>query len=368
MNTRQLSMALVTFVLCAGGTSSLAMAPTTFNPPDDEHTTKTTEKTTEAKETSKESTKDAKEAKDTKETTPATSTTKKTKKSETKTDSADKPASGEGKSESKAEGKGEAKSEGKGEKAKAEKTEGKGEKAEAKSEGESKTEGAMTADKALAMLQEGNARWVSGTPNNPASEPSRRAILAEQGQKPVATVLTCSDSRMPVERIFDRGVGDVFVVRVAGNVGGVDETGSIEYGVGHLKTPLLVVMGHTKCGAVAAAASGAAVHGKVQDLVSHINPAVDRAKRNNPGVAEKDSPAIAVRENVWQSIYDLMKNSPEIREAVASKEVKVVGAVCDISNGKVEWLGEHPWQSEILEAMNQKAPGATHAEATEEKH
>lgn len=349
MKTRQLSLALAVFVLCAGGTSSVALAPQAMaNPPEDDHAA--AKHAEPPKESSKE---------------PAKKTTKKAEakaegkgegkaetKGESKGESKSEPSEKASKSESKAEGKGEAKSE--------EKAEPKGEAGEAKVE--------MTAEKALALLQEGNVRWVAGTPNNPASEPSRRALLAEQGQKPVATVLTCSDSRMPVERIFDRGVGEVFVVRVAGNVGGVDETGTIEYGVGHLKTPLLVVMGHTKCGAVAAAASGATLHGKVAELVAHISPAVERAKRNNPGFNEKDLPALAVRENVWQSIYDLMKNSGEIREAVAKKEVKVVGAVCDISTGKVEWLGEHPWQSEILDALNHQAAGPVHAEAVEEKH
>ena len=115
----------------------------------------------------------------------------------------------------------------------------------------------MTGDAALKMLQEGNQRWVMDKDENPNTDPSRRAMLAEKGQKPFVTILTCADSRLPVERIFDRGVGEVFVVRVAGNVAGTSETGTIEYAVGHIKTPLLVVMGHTKCGAVAAAASGA---------------------------------------------------------------------------------------------------------------
>ena len=120
-----------------------------------------------------------------------------------------------------------------------------------------------TADEALALLTQGNQRWVDGTTTNPSTDAERREALAENGQHPFVTILTCADSRIPVERVFDRGVGELFVVRVAGNVAGSSETGTIEYGVGHLKTRLLVVMGHTKCGAVAAACSGAELHGHV---------------------------------------------------------------------------------------------------------
>ncbi|MFZ4576372.1 MAG: carbonic anhydrase, partial [Phycisphaerales bacterium] len=165
------------------------------------------------------------------------------------------------------------------------------------------------------------------------------------------TVLTCADSRLPVERIFDRGVGDVFVVRVAGNVAGDSETGTIEYGVEHLNTPLLVVMGHTKCGAVAAAASGAQLHGKLAGLIDHIGPAVERARKNNPAADDAQIAQLAITENVWQTVYDLYKSSPEVLEKVENGELKVVGALCDISTGKVEWLGEHPWQSELLTAL-----------------
>ncbi len=223
------------------------------------------------------------------------------------------------------------------------------------------TDGTVTADQALALLSEGNARWVSNSPLSPNTESSRRAEVAENGQKPFVTVLTCADSRLPVERVFDRGVGDVFVVRVAGNVAGGSETGTIEYGVGHLKTPLLIVMGHTKCGAVAAAASGAEVHGHIAELVSQITPAVDRAKRANPSLAGNELAAASVKENVWQTVFQLFKTSPEFLEAVQGGKVKVVGAVCDISTGKVEWMGEHPWQSELIAAFAPKGGNAARA-------
>lgn len=210
----------------------------------------------------------------------------------------------------------------------------------------------VDADGAIKLLMEGNERWVNGKAVSPNSTTERRQQTADQGQKPFVTVLTCADSRLPVERLFDRGVGDVFVIRVAGNVAGDSEVGTIEYGVGHLKTPLLVVMGHTKCGAVGAAASNAEVHGKIAGLVEHISPAVDRARKANPNATPEQIAAIAVKENVWQTIFDLMKSSPELREEAAHGKVRVIGAICDITTDKVEWLGEHPWQSELISALN----------------
>lgn len=221
--------------------------------------------------------------------------------------------------------------------------------------------GPGSADDALSVLQAGNARWVADKCENPNDEVSRRAQLAAEGQKPIATIITCADSRLPVERIFDRGVGELFVIRVAGNVAGDSETGTIEYGVEHLHTPLVVVMGHTKCGAVAAATGKELPHGKLGTLVSRITPAVERARKGMSGVDEAQLAAAAVRENVWQTIYDLMKNSPDIRTAAKNGEIQVVGAVCDIATGRVDWIGEHPWQTEILAALDRPATATEQA-------
>lgn len=221
-----------------------------------------------------------------------------------------------------------------------------------------------TPDAALKLLQDGNQRWVTSQTTDPNTESARRAMLADKGQNPFAIVLTCADSRLPVERLFDRGTGDLFVIRVAGNVAGTSETGTIQYGVGHLKSPLLVVMGHTKCGAVAAASTNAEVHGKLADLLGNISPAVDRARRNNPEAEGAQLTAAAIKENVWQTVFDLIKYSPEVRSAIGSGELKIVGAVCDISNGKVDWMGEHPWQAELVAAMNAKADKTAQASGT----
>src|SRR6266700_2996350 len=102
-------------------------------------------------------------------------------------------------------------------------------------------------DASLMLLSEGNARFVAGQTQHPHQNDERRRSAVAQGQEPFATILACADAREPVELIFDRGVGDLFVVRVAGNVAGDHELGSVEYGVGALNTPLLVVLGHSKC-------------------------------------------------------------------------------------------------------------------------
>ena len=220
---------------------------------------------------------------------------------------------------------------------------------------------AMDPDAALKLLQEGNERWVSGKFENPNTNSERRTQQATDGQSPFVTVLTCADSRLPVERVFDRGVGEVFVIRVAGNVAGPHEAGTIEYGAGHLNSRLLVVMGHSKCGAVAAACSGAKIEGNVGSLVENIKPAVDRAKSNTNAEGAALTSA-AIRENVWQSVFDLLRTSPDLCKMVKAGQVKIVGAVCDVSNGKVEWMGEHPWQDALVQAFTGRDTATANAE------
>jgi len=222
---------------------------------------------------------------------------------------------------------------------------------------------AMEPDAALKLLQEGNERWVSGKFENPNTNSERRTQQATDGQTPFVTVLTCADSRLPVERVFDRGVGEVFVIRVAGNVAGPHEAGTIEYGAGHLNSRLLVVMGHSKCGAVAAACSGAKIEGNVGALVENIKPAVDRAKTNTNAEGAALT-AAAIKENVWQSVFDLLRTSPELCKMVKSGHVKVVGAVCDVATGKVEWMGEHPWQDALVQAFMGRDTATASAESS----
>jgi len=200
----------------------------------------------------------------------------------------------------------------------------------------------------LALLQEGNARYVAGTLKRPNTDAAQRLATANEAQEPFATVLACSDSRVPVELIFDRGIGEIFTVRVAGNVAHTDEIATIEYGVGHLNTPLVVVMGHTHCGAVTAVVQGAELDGLLPQLVESITPAVECARKEGG-----DEAAIiknALKANVWQSISDLLRGSALVRKQIENGGVSVVGAIYDLETGRVEWLGEHPDQKSILGA------------------
>jgi carbonic anhydrase len=200
----------------------------------------------------------------------------------------------------------------------------------------------VTPDEAIHCLQEGNLRFSQGTSLHPNSDSARRTDTAIAGQHPSATILSCSDSRVPLEIVFDQGIGDVFAVRVAGNVCGVDETGTIEYGVGHLGTPLLIVLGHTQCGAVTAAATGGELHGSIKSVVGRIIPAVLKAQTAHPDLHGRDLVPAATEANVWQSIDDLTQNSPLIRQKVQSGELKVIGAIYDVRSGQVKWLGKRP--------------------------
>lgn len=205
-----------------------------------------------------------------------------------------------------------------------------------------------TSQDAQARLLSGQARYLAGAPTHPNQDSARRTELAA-GQTPFATVLTCSDSRVSPEILFDQGLGDLFVVRVAGNVAKTDELGSIEYGAGHLGTPLLVVLGHSSCGAVKAVAEAAEVHGNIPQLVDTIVPAVEKAKAANPGLAGAALIAKAVEANVWQSIDNIFENSATVRDLVKAGKLKVVGAVYDLATGAVQWQGEHPDQARLLD-------------------
>jgi len=200
---------------------------------------------------------------------------------------------------------------------------------------------------ALDLLKKGNDRFVSGTSLHPntGSERLIQAAKEDQGDHAFATVITCSDSRVPVELLFDTGVMDTFVIRVAGNVVDVDEAGSIEYGLAHVKTPVLVVLGHTQCGAVTAVThaihgTGHALERNIPQLVDNIEPAVRSAMAAHPELHGDAIIPAAVEQNVWQGIEDLLMISPASRQLLKDGAVKIVGAVYDVGSGKVDWLPE----------------------------
>ncbi|GFM35842.1 carbonic anhydrase [Desulfovibrio psychrotolerans] len=208
------------------------------------------------------------------------------------------------------------------------------------------TKDKRTPELSLKLLKEGNERFAKGDAEHPRTDAKRleQAGKESQGDHAFATVLSCSDSRVPVERIFDAGVMDIFVVRVAGNVVQGNEAGSIEYGLSHVNTPLLVVLGHTQCGAVTAVTEAVEGHGhelerNIPGLVASIVPAVERTKKHT-GLSGKALVPQATEQNVWQSITDLFMRSPSTRELVRSGKVKVVGAMYEVETGRVQWLKE----------------------------
>jgi len=198
-----------------------------------------------------------------------------------------------------------------------------------------------TADQALARLQAGNARFVSGQMTHPHQTPGRRNELI-RSQQPFATVLTCSDSRVPPEILFDQGLGDIFVIRNAGNIADEIVLGSIEYAAAHLHTPLILVLGHAKCGAVAATASGAQLDGHLPAIAAAIQPAVVKAK-TMPG----DLVDNAVRENAKLVAKQIETSMPILAPLVAAGTLKVLPARYDFATGKVDVLpmtpGGTPW-------------------------
>jgi len=197
----------------------------------------------------------------------------------------------------------------------------------------------------LQMLKDGNERFSAGTSTYPHGDPARIGLAdtSDQGNYAYATVLSCSDSRVPVELIFDAGIMDLFVVRVAGNVCDTDEIGSIEYGLAHVKTPVLVVLGHTRCGAVTAVSQAMGGHGdklerNIPPLVDTIVPAVKRAMEQHQDLHGDAIVPFAIEENVWQAVEDLFMNSPAVRDLHKSGKVLVTGAIYDLATGKVSWL------------------------------
>ena len=198
---------------------------------------------------------------------------------------------------------------------------------------------AIKPDEALKLLNEGNTRFVEMKLRHPNETIEQRENTAVIGQAPFAAVLACSDSRVPVEAIFDRGIGDIFVVRVAGNiVMDNDVIGSIEYAVEHLHTPLLVIMGHTGCGAVKAAVDDSAVEGKIRDIQKHIRPVAVKTKKEHPDLSGADLVNAVAKNNMLQAKKDLLSLSHEVKKMVNEGKLKILTAVYDIKTGKVEWI------------------------------
>ena len=188
---------------------------------------------------------------------------------------------------------------------------------------------------AISKLKEGNGRYTSGSLQHPGQTTERRTELAKT-QHPFATIISCSDSRVPPEIVFDQGLGDLFIVRVAGNVINDEGLGSIEYSVDHLGTRLILVLGHQSCGAVQAAKETIAAKGKapghIESLVTAIKPAVE--------ATAKDDLETTVKANVKNVVKALRSSTPILKAKVDSGEIQVIGGYYSLDTGAVTFLDQ----------------------------
>ena len=196
------------------------------------------------------------------------------------------------------------------------------------------TQFALTPQSALEMLKDGNKRFLD---NNKADRDLHQQVKdTTTGQFPLAVVLSCIDSRVPVEIVFDQGIGDVFSARLAGNVINEDVLGSMEYSCKVAGSKVVLVLGHTKCGAVTAACKHTEL-GNVTALLSKIMPAVDALVKPDAELTSEIIEEVVVL-NVKNGIDQIRKDSPILKEMEDNGEITIVGGVYDISNGQVEFL------------------------------
>jgi carbonic anhydrase len=196
----------------------------------------------------------------------------------------------------------------------------------------------ISPDDAMKMLLNGNKRFASSQPQHPHQSIDQRIKTAKQGQKPFATILSCSDSRVPLEIIFDAGIGDIFVIRNAGNVVEKVALGSIEYSIEHLGSKLIVVLGHTKCGAVTAVVNKDQVGGNMTGFTDKIKPAVAKTRADHKDLAGEALILESTKANVRKSIEDIIRSSRDVSELVKTGKIKIVGAIYDVEKGTITKL------------------------------
>jgi carbonic anhydrase len=209
----------------------------------------------------------------------------------------------------------------------------------------------VSPDEAWKILAKGNERFARGMALKPHQDAERRRGLST-GQHPYAAVVGCSDSRLTPETIFDAGLGDLYVVRDAGNsVQGTLQVASVEYAVKELGANLILVLGHAGCDAVKDAVRGVEKdeHSSIDEAAALLKAPVDEAKDKVGGLKGDALVDEAIERNVLFQIKELLKTSPVIAAKVDKGEVKLIGGVYDMDNGLVRWLGEHPSQEQVLE-------------------
>lgn len=198
-----------------------------------------------------------------------------------------------------------------------------------------------TAEEALERLLAGNARFVEGRALRPHGSARRREALSA-GQHPFAAVVACADSREAPELLFDCGLGDLFVVRTAGHVAGYTALGSLEFGTLHLGIPLVLVLGHSRCGAVGAAIhvqeGGEPVPGQLGRLIEQITPSVRQAREQGHGLTPEAFADLATRLHVERTVQTIRDNEL-LAPLLGAGQLKVCGGLYDLASGKVELLG-----------------------------
>ena len=200
-----------------------------------------------------------------------------------------------------------------------------------------KAAAALTAEQVLARLEAGNERFVRGEARFPTVQKDILAELAK-GQQPYATIIGCSDSRVPPELVFDAGFGELFVIRVAGNVISHEVAGTMQYAAVHLRTPVFLVLGHEGCGAVQAALAakfrGVRERSRIERLLENITPGLENI---SPDASADDQLQAGVEANVRWSMHQLLE-TPEAKERKAEGLMKLVGAVYELATGRVRFL------------------------------
>lgn len=191
------------------------------------------------------------------------------------------------------------------------------------------TQSKLTSQDVLTQLKDGNARFLAG--NNTDRNYKEQVNITSGGQAPMAVVLSCIDSRVPVETVFDLGIGDIFSARVAGNIVNEDMLGSMEYACKVAGSKLILVLGHSKCGAVTSACQGVEL-GNITPLLAKVKPAIEKSNYASHQDVEKVS-----KQNVLESIEQIKAKSEILADMDKNGEIEIVGGMYDVATGKVEF-------------------------------
>lgn len=201
----------------------------------------------------------------------------------------------------------------------------------------------ISPDEALKRLYHGNKRFLTGEVSKGVLNNRKHDLNQASGQKPFAVILACSDSRVPVELIFDCGIGDLFVIRVAGNIAASTQIGSIEYAITALRANLIVVLGHSNCGAVIATIDeitkkDSNTSPNLRSIIDNIRPALEIELENNSGDKNSLTVEKCVQANIRASVKSLENESAILKELILKDKIKVVGAEYSLESGSIKFI------------------------------